>query len=362
MEARGIDIMIASSMENVFYLSGALFGMLDNIRDRLAFAGMAVDGTDFTVCATNEMSTVADANHTGRLEGYVEFERTPVSALAAVLKELGYAEARIGVEKRHLMAEYYEELAGLLPKARLVGCDQALEVARAVKTPAHIDVIETASRATERAVAKAFAASRSGETEQELAMRIINNLYGEGAQTIRHAVVTVGDNAKMAHPYPSSKKLLDRGDMIRVDVGGLFDGYGTDIARMAVVGQPSNDQADRYGKVRSCVHEVGHAMRVGMTAGDVYAQACAHYARLGIPDYKRDHVGHSMSILGSHDNPLLHAGNPMPLEEGMVIALEPILRDDQGRRCTVEDVFVVGRDGSRLLTCETDTTRMAVID
>ena len=93
----------------------------------------------------------------------------------------------------------------------------------------------------------------------------------------------------------------------------------------------------------------------------MYQAAVDAYARLGVSDYKRDHVGHSMSILGGHDNPMLHPGSSYPLEEDMVMAVEPIFLDQQGRRYTVEDVFHIKADGAKLLTDVTDTTEMFCI-
>ncbi len=361
MRKDGIDVILTFSMENVFYLSGALFSLQDNIRERLSAAGMAADGSDFLLCATNETSAIEKDTHVGELEGYVEFERTPMQALADILQRRGLASARIGIEKRYLMAEFYEELAERLPQARFVGGDRAIEVARAIKTPEHIEAIAKASRATERALLKACASVHPGDTERALASAVIQAMFDEGAHTVRHAVITAGDNAKHAHPYPSAQKILTEGDIIRMDIGGLFGGYGSDIARMAIVGKPSAAQQAIYDKVRSCVHNVGMAMKAGMPARAVYQMAVDHYASVGVPGYKRDHVGHSLSILGGHDNPMLHSGNQMPLEPGMVIALEPILRDGDGRRVTVEDTFVIEPGGARMLTDVTDTTKMIPI-
>src|SRR5581483_9814639 len=169
MRKDGIDVILTFSMENVFYLSGALFSLQDNIRERLSAAGMAADGSDFLLCATNETSAVEKDTHVGQLEGYVEFERTPMEALADILQRRGLASARIGIEKRYLMAEFYEELAERLPQARFVAGDRAIEVARAIKTPEHVEAIATASRATERALLKACACVHPGDTERALA-------------------------------------------------------------------------------------------------------------------------------------------------------------------------------------------------
>ena len=61
---------------------------------------------------------------------------------------------------------------------------------------------------------------------------------------------------------------------------------------------------------------------------------------------------------GGHDEPMLHAGNETELEENMVIAIEPILKDSAGRRYTVEDTYLVTAAGPQLLTTATDTQTM----
>ena len=96
----------------------------------------------------------------------------------------------------------------------------------------------------------------------------------------------------------------------------------------------------------------------GMPASAVYQMAVDHYASVVVPGYKRDHVGHSLSILGGHDNPMLHPNNSQRLEAGMVMCLEPIFRDEVGRRYTVEDTFLVTSEGGKLLTTVSDTTEM----
>lgn len=358
MAKAGLDVLLVFSMENLFYLSGALFSLQDNLRERLACAGFTRDGRDFLICATNEMSGVEARVHTSEFRGYVEFQGSAPDSVADVLGEMGLDDAMIGVEKHYLMAAHYERLAALLPKARLVGGDRALEIARAIKTPEHIPLIARANRLTEEAVFATFADTRPGESEKAMSVRLIGKMYDAGADVIRHAVLTVGDNARHAHPYPSAEKRLEAGDIIRVDVGGLFNGFGSDIARMAVVGTATPAQRKQYDILRRAQRETAAALRHGVTAGDVYQAAVDAYARAGVSGYKRDHVGHSMSILGGHDNPMLHPGSSYPLEQDMVMAVEPIFRDQEGRRYTVEDVFHVTANGAKLLTDATDTTEM----
>ncbi len=357
MKASGIDVLIAFSMENVLYLSGALFSLQDYLRERLAAAGFVRDGRDFLVAATNEMSVAEAQSHVGERRGYVEFRGTALTVLAELLGDWDLAGATIGIEKRYLAAEFYEDLQGRLPKARFVAGDRVLEIARAIKTPAHLDAIRRANCLTEDALERTFSEIHVGDTEKAAATQLIANMYALGCDVMRHCVFTVGDNARHAHPSPSPDKILEQGDVIRVDVGGLFDGQGSDIARMAIVGEPSSEQRRHYETLRTAQRTIAAELTPGVTAGDVFAKAVEIYAGLGIT-YRRDHIGHSLSILGAHDEPLFHPGNPTVLEENMAIALEPILPDKDGRRYTVEDIFRVAPGEGELLTTRMDTSQM----
>ncbi len=349
----GCDAIIVFSMENVFYASGAFISTIEHIRKRMAAVVMTADGTDFLVCARNELSVAEQESWVAQKYAYIEFQQTPMQTLADALKDHGLANKRLGIEKGYLMVEPFEELQRLLPEASWVSCDKLLEEVVSIKTPEHVEIIGQINRLTEEALVHAFAETRRGDTERDLANRITHHLLRLGADTVRFLIVTAGDNAKHAHP-PPSEKVLQPGDIIRIDVGGLFQGHGSDIARMGIVGEPSAEQRETYNLMRTVQREVIAAMKPGVKASEVF-QACVDgYKKRGIT-YFRPHIGHSMSVLGGHDNPLLHPQNPWPLAENMVMAVEPIYTDSENRRYTVEDIVHITAAGPKILTTFSNT-------
>ena len=355
MHSAGLDALVAFSMENLFYLSGAFMTIQEMIRDRLSAAGITADGRDFFICDRNERSVAESEAWVGELRDYVEFQGNALETLAALLRDYGLDRAVVGIEKRYLMAQYYEELQRLLPRARLVGCDEVLEQARAVKTPEHIEIIRRINCITEEVIAQTFQETRRGETEKEMAFRLNGNLLKAGADVVRFLILTAGDNARHAHPYPGDK-VLQPGDIIRIDAGGLFQGHGSDIGRMGVVGEPSPAQRDHYRIHRESQRETALGLKPGTRVCDVYQNCVRAYAGHGV-EYRRQHIGHSLSVLGGHDYPMLHPRNEAVLEENMVIALEPIFNDAAGRRYTVEDIIRVA-ENPEILTTATDTTEL----
>ena len=160
IQKAGLDVLLVFSMENILYLSGALFALKNNFRERFASAGLTKDGFDFLVGPTNELSVVKEQAHVHEIRGYVEFKGTAPEIIAQILSEQGLEHAVIGLEKRFIPISVCEELQVLLPRARFESGDHALEIARAIKIPAHIEQIGLGSRATERALARSFTMSR----------------------------------------------------------------------------------------------------------------------------------------------------------------------------------------------------------
>ena len=63
----------------------------------------------------------------------------------------------------------------------------------------------------------------------DLSARVLN-----AGATSQWITLAVGANTAVNHPFPSSKRLTP-GEILRVDVGGTFQGYQSDVARTAAI-------------------------------------------------------------------------------------------------------------------------------
>ena len=147
-----------------------------------------------------------------------------------------------------------------------------------------------------------------------------------------------GTNVKVFHQAPQAKPLL-AGEPIHFDGGGLFDGYYSDIARMAIVSAPSDEQLSRYRWLYECMRDTIDHVRPGVVAGELYGQAKAAYDRAGY-DISSELVGHSVGIT-LHEWPVFHGGGQELLEPGMVVQIEQGLDNDTGSRFHIEDLVLV---------------------
>jgi Xaa-Pro dipeptidase len=359
LDQSGFDVVVASSLWNVFYTSGAYIHTQVSIPDRLALTVLPKKGDDALLVCNIEESLAKDESWIKDVRSYVEFAQSPVALLVDVLKEKGLADGRIGIEKRHLTAIYYEELAAALPKAKIGAADDVLEHTRSIKTPGEIERYREAGLATERAILEAYQGAKIGDTERAVLGAIRDNVALYGATDIDFAILAAGDHCYQAHPA-ARERPLERGDLIRVDFGGLWNGYGSDVARMAVVGEATDAQMEMYRVHWQVQRKAIEFMRPGVRACDVYECCRETYAESGV-EYPGPHAGHGFGFAG-HEIPMLQPYNQQELRPNMLICIEPVVLIEGLGGFQVEDLVLITEDGSKILTDYADTEELFVIE
>lgn len=134
-------------------------------------------------------------------------------------------------------------------------------------------------------------------------------------------------NDEVIHGIPSKKRILQEGDIVKVDVGAFIDGFHGDSARTFPVGKVS-EEAMRLIEVTKESFERGYAqVTAGLRVGDIGAavEACAKEHGFSVV---RRYVGHGVGH-ELHESPEVpNFGTPgrgARLYPGMVIAIEPMV-------------------------------------
>lgn len=347
LEASPFEVVVASSYENVYYLSSASIMTQRVIPDRLALVVWPSIGQPALLVCTIESSLARAHSWIEDQRGYVEFQTSPIELLADTLREKGLDRSRIGFEKRVLSAHYYDELQARLPDATFESCDLLFEQIRMVKSEQEIERLARGAKVTDAAIRAAWVESGPGDSEKVIANRMQFHLIEGGADSLAFLVLGAGDAAAMAHPTPRSRP-IKIGDILRVDFGGRFEGYYSDLARTGIVGSKGGRSADIYRRLWEVHSQVIDAVRPGVPAGSLYDTCQRAFERSGL-EFQMPHIGHGLGI-GLHEHPILKAGNETPLEVGMVLAIEPMHYEPDGTRFHVEDLIVVRQDGPQVVS------------
>lgn len=175
---------------------------------------------------------------------------------------------------------------------------------------------------------------------------------GENLSTISRGPVTVtGVGLSEAFPMGASRREIRHGDVVLVDLGLNKAGYHGDMARTYAVGEVPAEMRRLAGICRELEDVALEAIRPGVTAGSVYDAAREAAERLGVADTFQGggpYIGHGIG-LELDEPPVLGPGVETPLQEGMILTVEPKLISPELGAVNVEDDVVVTADGCEIL-------------
>jgi methionyl aminopeptidase len=138
--------------------------------------------------------------------------------------------------------------------------------------------------------------------------------------------ICASPNTMVVHGIPGRYK-LQRGDVLSVDIGVTKDGWVADAARTFAVGDVSPVAAHLLEVTEASLFKAVEQARPGNRLGDVSHAVQEHVEGNGL-SIVRSLVGHGVGR-DMHEDPQIPnygpAGKGVPLEEGMVLAIEPMV-------------------------------------
>lgn len=356
MEQEHLDALIALSPENVLYFAETYIQTQTSIRERLAIAIMPLESDPAIVACKIEQPTVDKETWIQDRRYYVELQCSPIVLMTEVIKEKKLENKRIGIELNYLMATYYQELVDLLPRVEFVQCSRLFDQVRAIKEQREIKLLSYAGLQTVRSIEAAVKMTRVGDTENDLAVRMIKNIFDGGAQSVEFMCLGSGRRSEMAHCAPSSAVKLEDGSVIHLDFGGKYDHYTSDISRGILIGKKNEKHLDLYKRLTNCYEKGISMLKPGVRACDVYNFTREQFEKAGIP-FTMSLVGHGLGI-SVHELPMLVPGEKKELETDMMLCYE-IRTIVDGHRYHIEDLIHITENGYEVLSQpELDTTML----
>jgi Xaa-Pro dipeptidase len=255
------------------------------------------------------------------------------------------------------------ELVTRLPEHRLVEADDLATELRLVKSAAELDLLRAAGDVGARAVDAAMEAAVPDATEAEVAAAAIAKIIRAGG-----ALYGLGlSSGPWAHTFsPStpaaySRRRLNTGDMIRLDLYGSIDGYLFDFGRSRVVGQPpTQEQQEILDAVRDSVHAGTELLRPGETLGAVARRceqvlgASAYVRRHGLPRTMMGGTwGHSLGL--DWGAPWIESSSSTVIHSGMCFAIERRIEAPGIGGANYENDVIVTDAGPEIVTPAPDS-------
>src|SRR5919197_2092755 len=264
MERDGLDGLVASTLENFFYLSGIwnlgpelfphdaqAYVVATRVRPDAGTLIVSVGEADLTLEAYpsisgaitygtffRELPEGVELSDDERRVWEITYQQQPkpdvFEALAAALEAAGLSSGTIGVDERGPNRDLLDQLRSRFPQLDVRPASQTFRQIRMVKTPEEHERLIGALRATEHALRPTVGQAREGVTERELAHVFEEAIVEKGARP-GFTLLRFGRGMALAQ-VAAGETRLQKGDYIFFDVGCTLAGYRSDIGRVVSFG------------------------------------------------------------------------------------------------------------------------------
>jgi Xaa-Pro aminopeptidase len=234
-----------------------------------------------------------------------------------------------------------------LPETVYASMTTALPTMRAVKDADELERLTAAGVAADAALYDILEVRFSGRTEADIAADLGDALKAHGHSEVEFTLVGSGPNGANPH-HEFGERVIEEGDMVVLDFGGIVDGYSSDTTRTVHVGEPTDEERNVHEIVQRAQQAGFEAVRPGVACQEIDRAARKVISEAGYGERFIHRTGHGIGLT-AHEPPNLVEGEELPLEPGMCFSIEPgiYLPDEFGVR--IEDIVAVTEDGGRRL-------------
>jgi Xaa-Pro dipeptidase len=356
-----LDVFIVTSLESIFYLTGAGFEPLE--RPFFLLVEPKRPPTLLVPKLDQEHMKKAVGVEPNNIFTYREYPSPKATGWASRLQEMLIARVQIGIEPT-TKREITDELRDFsLRTAPLV------EQLRVIKTQAEIAMIRRSARYADYGVERLLSASYYGAMVAEgfaetrkVSAKIIREVENWHALTTKVLMATwASPRSAMPHSVPTLQDQLNVGPHVAL-VLSRVNGYSAESERTYFTSPPSTASKAAFGAMMEARRLVFGMIKPGACCSDLDLAVTKFLHKEGYSgeDQRLHRIGHGIG-LSTHEAPWLAEGSDDRLYENMVISIEPgiYLKDIGGFRHS--DTVLVTKGGYELLTNYPDKLDKLVI-
>ena len=342
---QGLDAMLITSKDAVFYLSGASYDPVE----RPFIIILRPEGVPSLVVPRLEYEHMMKVEGFGEIHWYFEYPSIDgQNWYDYVNKDIGKG-AVIGIEPS--MPSVYRECL----KAKKTVIVDYIDTMRLVKDASEINAIRLACKWTDYGMKMLHEGLYRGESVIEATMHARNIQTGVVKTTdfnyMTSSFLTAAWPApKSAQPHslPELGSRMGDGPIVLMSFNRV-NGYASENERTVFLGEPSDRDRRLFDQMMKAREIALSMVKPGTRCADIDLATQDYFKSLGYEDAIRHRTGHGIG-LGNHEAPFLSAGGDHVLEENMVISIEPALYFDDIGGFRHSDTVLVTKTGYEIMT------------
>lgn len=260
MSEKSVAALQVTSRENYYYLTG-------DVRN-VARMFLPQQGEPTIIVFDEEVEAAKTASGVQDVRGW----RTPAQLMQnffQVVKEHEVSDKKVGFCAHSNPGFLVYKFLKSNPKMQVIENEEVLMPLRYVKDREELAAMKRAAEAADKGMAAALDAVKKGVTEIEVAAEAEYAMRKAGAMRLGSSTfVDSGPHSIYLHGGTSRRKIED-GDLVVVDVHPVVDMYSSDCARTTVCGKASPKQEELIYTYRTIQQTIIKNLKPGWKVGQV---------------------------------------------------------------------------------------------
>lgn len=256
---------------------------------------------------------------------------------------------RIGIAGLSVMpVTVYNGIKAAAGGAEVVRADDLLVDMRTIKSDNEIELMRRAFKISEMATERVLQEMRPGMTEQEVVGIAQGAMYANGAEYEGHPTYVLSGEASTHAIGRPSPKVLEKGEMIQLNIGALVSGYSSSVGRPVCFGPMPPKMRDLVEVGLEAHYKTMEFMKAGVPAKDVVLKFEDFINSKGYSDCLLYGPCHAIGLM-EVERPWMESTSGYLLQENMTFQVDTFLyTDEYGLRW--EDGVRVTADGVEMLS------------
>ena len=373
MAERGLDVLLVSTPENIFYLTGldhwgyfAPHLLVVPAEGQMTLVARAMERVSINRQVRNALfaghadtETVADvAVHLLDRERARARGEEVLGEVKDALRAQPERPARIGVETWSSAHSYGfgKALRDMLDNVEWVDITGVVDRLRLVKSPAEQALMRAAARISDAAAGAAIAAIHDGAKETDVAAECLAAMARAGGDTPGFGpFIRPGHRLGEEHATWGDE-VYRKGEPVFLELSGCVSRYHAPLGRLVHIGAPPEADRRMAELSEAAFHAVLDALRPGARAREVYAAWQGVVDEAGFSHYRRHHCGYCVGIgfppswTGGNTVTGLRSDSDLEIREGMTFHILSWLMGTGEGDFFLSNAVLLGPDGAEVLT------------
>lgn len=281
----------------------------------------------------------------------------PARDLKDLLSALGLQGKQLGVEwETHgLTAANGRRLSTVLDGfASTADASLLVTRLRLVKSSAEIAYVRRAAELADDSLRAAIEHARPGQDEAIILARMHDAIFAAGGDYPGNPFIIGSGTEALLCRYRSGRRRLDGTDQLTLELAGVWRQYHACLMRTLPVGRADPAHRSLFDACREALLACEDRLRPGLAVAEVFEAHATTLDHRGLGAHRLNACGYSLGAVYAPswmDWPMVHAGNPVIIQPGMVFFLHMIVMDsERGTAMTLGRTSLVTDAGAEPLS------------